>query len=94
MLGLGGQQAGPAQVVEGREDLAVGEVAGGAEDDHDGGVGHPLEARAGAQRVGRGRVLDRVAMHHVPGTTVAAGAPLVLDWQASCWPSPSAPTSP
>ncbi len=73
---LDGQQPGPSEVVEGREDLAVREIAGGAEDDHDGRVWHPLEARARSQRIGRRSVFDRVAVHHVPGTTVAASATL------------------
>ena len=60
------QQAGAPQVVEGGQDLAMGEVAGGAEDDHDGRVGDPLEARADAQRVGVRGVASRVAVHDVP----------------------------
>ena len=46
---LFGQQAGLVEVIERGQELALGEVAGGAEDDHDAGVGGALGLR------GRGR---------------------------------------
>ena len=49
------QQVGPPQVVEGRDDLAVGEVAGRPEQDDDRGIRDALEAQAVAQDV-----LDRL----------------------------------
>ena len=52
---FGRQQAGPPQVVDGGQDLAVGQVAGRAEDGDDARRRDLLEAQALAQRVG---VLD------------------------------------
>ncbi len=47
------QQVGAPQLVEGRDHLAVGQVAGPAEQDEDGRVRHPLEPQA--LRGGRSR---------------------------------------
>ena len=46
-----GQQAPARERVERREDLALGEVARGAEDDHRARLGGPPGAEAGEQRV-------------------------------------------
>ena len=50
---LMGEQVRPPQLVEGRDDLAMGEVAGRAHQDEDGWIRDPLEAEALAQHVGR-----------------------------------------
>ena len=47
------QEVRPPQLVERRHDLAVGEVAGRAEQDQHAWIRHALEAKALAQRVGR-----------------------------------------
>ena len=64
---LGRQQARPGQVVEGRQDLAVRQVAGAAEDDHGARVGHLLQAQAGAQRVARAAGRPSAFRHGWPG---------------------------
>ena len=48
---LVGQQVRPPELEQGRDDLAVGQVAGPAEEDEHERVGHPLEAQAFAERV-------------------------------------------
>ncbi len=52
------QQVGPPQLVEGRDDLAMGEVAGRPEQDQDRRIRDALEAKALAQDVG-GRLRAR-----------------------------------
>ena len=54
--------------------LAVGEVAGGAEDDDEARVGDPLEARADAERIGLGRAV--AASRCATGALVAGAVAL------------------
>jgi hypothetical protein len=46
-----GEKLVAGEVVEGWNELAVGEVAGGAEDDDDAGFGSPAEAKAFPERI-------------------------------------------
>ena len=59
-----GQEVRPPQLGERREDLAVAEVAGRPEEDHDVGIGDALEAQALAEGVGV--VLGRVTALAAP----------------------------
>ena len=52
---LVGQQVGPPELVERRHDLAMGQIAGRAEQDEDERVRHALKPEALAQRVGEPR---------------------------------------
>ena len=63
---LVGQQVGPAELVERRQDLPVGQVAGRAEQDDDARIGDPLQAEALAERVGRLRLLAACACRPAP----------------------------
>ena len=71
---LVGQQVRPAQLVQGWQDLAMGQVAGCAEQDDDARIGHPLEAQALAQRVDLPGLL-RPALA-VPGKAHLADGPV------------------
>ncbi len=55
------QQVGPPQLEQRGHDLAVGEVAGGAEQDEGGRVRDPLEAQALAERVLEALLAGRAA---------------------------------
>ena len=65
------QQVGPPQLVEGRDDLAMGEVAGRPEQDQDRRIRDALEAEALAQDVG-----DRLRAR---GSLALAGETELLD---------------